>query len=115
MSPLRVSKRKSLLAEPRKCKEQPDLVARLLLSGRFAKCRRHAGQPTLAVPHRARSLKTIGTFGTWGTVGANTIGKFGFEYRSEKMEARGGIEPPIKVLQTFALPLGDRAPNESSE
>ena len=24
-------------------------------------------------------------------------------------EARGGIEPPIKVLQTFALPLGDRA------
>jgi hypothetical protein len=26
------------------------------------------------------------------------------------MEARGGIEPPIKVLQTFALPLGDRAP-----
>jgi hypothetical protein len=27
----------------------------------------------------------------------------------EKMEARGGIEPPIKVLQTFALPLGDRA------
>jgi hypothetical protein len=29
--------------------------------------------------------------------------------RREKMEARGGIEPPIKVLQTFALPLGDRA------
>jgi hypothetical protein len=27
----------------------------------------------------------------------------------EKMEARGGIEPPVKVLQTFALPLGDRA------
>jgi hypothetical protein len=26
------------------------------------------------------------------------------------LEARGGIEPPIKVLQTFALPLGDRAP-----
>jgi hypothetical protein len=26
-----------------------------------------------------------------------------------KLEARGGIEPPIKVLQTFALPLGDRA------
>ena len=25
------------------------------------------------------------------------------------MEARGGIEPPIKVLQTFALPLGHRA------
>jgi hypothetical protein len=25
------------------------------------------------------------------------------------MEARGGIEPPIKVLQTYALPLGDRA------
>ena len=25
------------------------------------------------------------------------------------LEARGGIEPPIKVLQTFALSLGDRA------
>jgi hypothetical protein len=25
------------------------------------------------------------------------------------MEARGGIEPPIMVLQTIALPLGDRA------
>ncbi len=25
------------------------------------------------------------------------------------MEARGGIEPPIKVLQTYALPLGYRA------
>jgi hypothetical protein len=30
------------------------------------------------------------------------------------MEARGGIEPPIKVLQTFALPLGDRADVHSS-
>jgi hypothetical protein len=28
---------------------------------------------------------------------------------TKKLEARGGIEPPIKVLQTFALPLGDRA------
>ncbi len=27
----------------------------------------------------------------------------------DKLEARGGIEPPIKVLQTFALPLGYRA------
>ena len=26
-----------------------------------------------------------------------------------KLEAREGIEPSIKVLQTFALPLGDRA------
>jgi hypothetical protein len=29
------------------------------------------------------------------------------------LEARGGIEPPIKVLQTFALPLGDRAKHGS--
>jgi hypothetical protein len=29
------------------------------------------------------------------------------------LEARGGIEPPIKVLQTFALPLGDRASGAS--
>ena len=26
-----------------------------------------------------------------------------------RLEARGGIEPPIMVLQTIALPLGDRA------
>ncbi len=25
------------------------------------------------------------------------------------MEARGGIEPPIELLQSSALPLGDRA------
>ena len=25
------------------------------------------------------------------------------------LEARGGIEPPMEVLQTSALPLGDRA------
>jgi hypothetical protein len=31
------------------------------------------------------------------------------EKNEVRMEARGGIEPPIKVLQTFALPLGDRA------
>jgi hypothetical protein len=30
-------------------------------------------------------------------------------YSKRVLEARGGIEPPIKVLQTFALPLGDRA------
>jgi hypothetical protein len=30
------------------------------------------------------------------------------------LEARGGIEPPIKVLQTFALPLGDRAPGTNA-
>ena len=28
---------------------------------------------------------------------------------AEKLEARGGIEPPIKALQALALPLGDRA------
>jgi hypothetical protein len=32
-----------------------------------------------------------------------------FNYMDLGLEARGGIEPPIKVLQTFALPLGDRA------
>ncbi len=31
--------------------------------------------------------------------------------KTAALEARGGIEPPIKVLQTFALPLGDRASN----
>ena len=33
--------------------------------------------------------------------------------KAKKLEARGGIEPPIKVLQTFALPLGDRASEQS--
>lgn len=33
----------------------------------------------------------------------------GEETRELELEARGGIEPPLKVLQTFALPLGDRA------
>ena len=33
----------------------------------------------------------------------------GSEWKETRMEARGRIELPIKVLQTFALPLGDRA------
>ena len=33
----------------------------------------------------------------------------GFNTMDLALEARGGIEPPIKVLQTFALPLGYRA------
>src|SRR5258708_23703718 len=32
----------------------------------------------------------------------------------EILEARGGIEPPIMVLQTIALPLGDRATGRKS-
>ena len=32
----------------------------------------------------------------------------------EILEARGGIEPPIMVLQTIALPLGDRAAGRKS-
>jgi hypothetical protein len=31
------------------------------------------------------------------------------ETKRLNLEARGGIEPPIMVLQTIALPLGDRA------
>ena len=33
----------------------------------------------------------------------------------EKLEARGGIEPPIRVLQTHALPLGYRASVAATE
>ncbi len=29
------------------------------------------------------------------------------------LEARGGIEPPMMVLQTIALPLGDRATEQN--
>ena len=28
----------------------------------------------------------------------------------EKLEAPGGFEPPVEILQTSALPLGDGAP-----
>jgi hypothetical protein len=31
------------------------------------------------------------------------------------LEARGGIEPPIRVLQTLALPLGHRAIDSSGQ
>lgn len=30
-------------------------------------------------------------------------------FNSYEVEARGGIEPPIELLQSSALPLGDRA------
>ena len=36
-----------------------------------------------------------------------------FSFQEKKLEARGGIEPPIWVLQTHALPLGDRASNSN--
>src|SRR6266852_2951236 len=38
----------------------------------------------------------------------------GKTFGSENLEARGGIEPPIMVLQTIALPLGDRATGQVS-
>ena len=39
------------------------------------------------------------------------MSSIGIKKQCEKkiLEARGGIEPPIMVLQTIALPLGDRA------
>ena len=45
-------------------------------------------------------------------VSADALGSchsFSTHLPAANLEARGGIEPPIKVLQTFALPLGDRA------
>ena len=45
-------------------------------------------------------------------MGIRDFEKHGAIWASEvktKLEARGGIEPPIMVLQTIALPLGDRA------
>lgn len=47
----------------------------------------------------------------WRTTAPNPtfIGLVRWGKVTEDLEARGGIEPPIKVLQTFALPLGDRA------
>jgi hypothetical protein len=44
----------------------------------------------------------------------DVAGKAEGKNRRKILEARGGIEPPIKVLQTFALPLGDRAPSGRS-
>jgi hypothetical protein len=37
------------------------------------------------------------------------MGKREKAMKQKTLEARGGIEPPIMVLQTIALPLGDRA------
>ena len=48
-------------------------------------------------------------------MGIRDFEKHGAIWASEvktKLEARGGIEPPIMVLQTIALPLGDRATDE---
>ena len=72
---------------------------------------------------------------TAGTTEASLLGLLDVEYHDSKvqkgvfevnppfggrnrefnrsLEARGGVEPPIKVLQTFALPLGDRASDGS--
>ena len=33
-----------------------------------------------------------------------------FVRSAEKLEAPGGFEPPVEILQTSALPLGDGAP-----
>lgn len=49
---------------------------------------------------------------TLAVFGGNAAGyghSEGIETKRIKLEARGGIEPPIMVLQTIALPLGDRA------
>ena len=39
---------------------------------------------------------------------------FSSRFFEEKMEAPGGLEPPIEILQTSALPLGDGAPLDKS-
>ena len=46
----------------------------------------------------------------WSRIAGN-MSSIGIKKQCEKkiLEARGGIEPPIMVLQTIALPLGDRA------
>jgi hypothetical protein len=51
----------------------------------------------------------------WGTHSRNNVKKItqrngpSRQLSEELLEARGGIEPPIRVLQTLALPLGHRA------
>jgi hypothetical protein len=91
VSPLRVSKRKSLLAEPPKCKEEPIPVAQALLPvWILSPCRALRFQKMLDGQARRERKQSIG-------------------FNEKKLEARDGIEPTIKVLQTFALPLGYRA------
>src|SRR5882724_3777042 len=42
------------------------------------------------------------------------MGHIVFLIDGENLEARGGIEPLVKVLQTLALPLGYRASNSAN-
>ena len=58
-----------------------------------------------------RSARSFKTFSMAGFKHESSERREGWSeiLRGEKLEARGGIEPPIKVLQTYALPLGDRA------
>jgi hypothetical protein len=44
-----------------------------------------------------------------GSIAARASSQPGNLNLETRLEARDGIEPTIKVLQTFALPLGDRA------
>lgn len=39
----------------------------------------------------------------------NILGKWGIEEYLHALEAQGGIEPPINVLQVLGLPFGDSA------
>jgi hypothetical protein len=55
--------------------------------------------PTPNQPHFAPSKTNEDEFSVSASSGKSV----------EKLEAREGIEPSVKVLQTFALPLGDRA------
>jgi hypothetical protein len=110
VSPLRESKKKSLLAAPPKCKERPDFVAGKFNSHWPTAPGFATQEPFVVQPNTIRNfIQKIA-----GDVRMPEEPRRGTGQFREKLEARGGIEPPIKVLQTFALPLGDRAPSMRS-
>ena len=71
--------------------------------------KRKRGETTVALKNPQDYLKPIVAKQPDRVKGIRAARLLRYMSREKKLEARGGIEPPIMVLQTIALPLGDRA------
>src|SRR6266436_9264893 len=99
----------------------------LILLGPFELLRAFRLEPKAKMTGRVAVREARSYFGTvlGGNVRGNGLRTFHESNRAngetekseeekERLEARGGIEPPIMVLQTIALPLGYRATGRKS-
>ena len=77
--------------------------------------KRKRGEPTAALKNPQDYLKAILAKEPDRVKGIRAARLLRYMSREKELEARGGIEPPIMVLQTIALPLGDRATGESCQ